>query len=251
MDNASIRGEAPFLPNRVDFLHRTVRDFLRDNYLDQLRSCAGDRFDAKFSLCSMIVALCKISADSNLLHFPGKDTSPEIDFGMVDEMLLYVKDFERTEAQSLASLLDELDRVNTNRTKRTHVHWTNQRKTDFSCTFLALAIRAGLRLYVKEKVELNKALITEKRGRPRLDYTCRPERSSTILSQLGQNDIFNPEMVRLLLKHGSEPNQLIYNGHNTWSLSVLTSTVPITGISVKMHQFSHFQLTSDTRVLSS
>jgi hypothetical protein len=246
LDNASILEEAPFLTNKVDFLHRTVRDFLQNNYLDELRRRAGDGFDAKFSLCSTIVALSKISADSYLLHFLGKDISSKIDFDLVgetllyakgfertgflgkdtlkidfdlvDEMLLYAKDFERTEAQSLASLLDELDRVNTNRTKRAHIHWTNQRKTDFSCTFLALAIQAGLRLYVKEKVELNKALITEKRGRPLLDYACRPERTSTILSQLGQNDVFDPQMVRLLLEHGSDPNQLMDNGHTTWSL---------------------------------
>jgi hypothetical protein len=58
----------------------------------------------------------------------------------------------------LAGLLDELDHVNTIR--------TNKRKPPIkeyqSCIFLALAIQAELRVYVNEKLEINKALMTPK-----------------------------------------------------------------------------------------
>jgi hypothetical protein len=40
--------------NRVEFLHRTVRDFLRDNYQDELRRRVGDHFDARISLEQII-----------------------------------------------------------------------------------------------------------------------------------------------------------------------------------------------------
>jgi hypothetical protein len=76
---------------------------------------------------------------------------------------------------------------------------------------------------VNEKLQLNKALVTQKRGRPLLDYACRPERDSTASPQLGQNNVLKVQLVRLLLEYGSNPNQLIgenYKGHTVWSLFI-------------------------------
>jgi hypothetical protein len=217
VDQACLQENLCFLEGRVDFLHRTVRDFLRNNYADELRKRVGDGFDARSALCKTILSLNKVQADSII---PPNSTlyNPSIpNFDLVDEMLLYAKDFERAEAQSLASLLDELDRVSIIRFNSDN--WTSQRKQHVDrggkwllyeygdCTFLALAIQAGLRVYVKEKLELNNTLIAQKRGCPLLDYACRPKRTSTILSQLEQDDVFDPQMVRLLLEHGSDPNQ--------------------------------------------
>jgi hypothetical protein len=240
VDQACIWEDLPFLDGRVDFLHRTVRDFLRDNYHDELRRRAGVGFDARASLCKTIVALTKVLADT-ALKVPADMSLPAYpppvpNFELADEMLLYAKDFERTEGRSLANLLDEFDRVNTVRCNGNGVHWTNERKQrhprsgrEFlfeehqSCTFPALAIQAGLRLYLNEELELNKALITQKRGRPLLDYACRPKRTSRILSHLGHEDFFDPQIVRLLLEHGSDPNQPIKgngDGHTVWGLFI-------------------------------
>jgi hypothetical protein len=57
----TIEENEHFLENQVDFLHRTVRDFLRDNYQNELRQRAGTQFDAKYSLCNNIVAFVKVS----------------------------------------------------------------------------------------------------------------------------------------------------------------------------------------------
>jgi hypothetical protein len=213
VDHTTFGGAGSFLNDRVEFLHRTVRDFLRNNYQDELRKRAGDGFDARCSLCKMIVALTKVSAnDGSNVGLPN--------FELVDEMLLYAQNFERTEAQSMARLLDEMDRVNSLRFNRSCVHWTNKRFEELrkgrrsmaeyqGCTFLALAIQAGLRLYVGEKLEAKWFLTTETHGRPLLDYACRPSRNSTILAQLEQDNDLDPQMVKLLLEHGSDPNQLM------------------------------------------
>lgn len=187
-----------------------------------MTSCRGVRGP---SLCKTIVALTKASADTALkvpvnVSLPAYPL-PVPNFALADEMLLYAKDFEQTEARSLANLLDEFDRINAV-SNGNRVHWTNERKQRHTrsgreflfeehqrCTFPALAIQARLRLYLNEELELNKALITQKRGRPLLDYACRPKRTSRILSHLGYEDFFDPQIVRLLLEHGSDPNQPI------------------------------------------
>lgn len=120
----------------------------------------------------MIVAPSKVSFD------PAYYNQSVPNFNLVDEMLLYAKDFERIEARSMAGLLDELGRVNNTRFSGRHIHWTNKRKLPSKprqhdpqviripleehqdCPFLPLAIQAGLRLYVQEKVECNKTLMT-------------------------------------------------------------------------------------------
>jgi len=238
VDHTTLVGVGSFLDDRVEFLHRTVRDFLRNNYQDELRKRAGDGFDARCSLCKMIVALSKVLAfdlaeDGTHLVFPNL----ELVHDLVDEMLLYAQSIERTEAQSMARLLDEMDRVNSLRFNNSCVYWTNKRRKvshrwdcsirDYQqCTFLALAIRAGLRLYVGEKLEVDKMLTTEKHGHPPLlDYACRPERNSTSIAQLEQDNDPDPQMVHLLLEHGSDPNQLMgrtYKGHTVWTFFILS-----------------------------
>jgi hypothetical protein len=96
-------------------------------------------------------------------------------------MLLHAKDYERTEAQSMAILLDELDRVYTIKIDNSYIHWTSyreDREERKNCTFLASTMEAGLRQYVKEKLELNRLHITQKLGRPLLDYAIKPGRKS-------------------------------------------------------------------------
>jgi hypothetical protein len=233
VDHTTFEGLGSVLDDRVEFLHRTVRDFLRNNYQDELRKRAGDGFDARCSLCKMIVALSKVSVSDS-----ADDGSNVVlpNFELVDEMLLYAQSFERTEAQSMARLLDEMDRVNSLRFNRGCEHWTNKRHKEpqdwersigdyQSCTFLALAIQAGLRLYVGEKLEADKLLTTEKHGRPLLDYACRPKRKSTILAQLEQENDLDPQMVHLLLEHGSDPNQLMgrhCKEHTVWTFFILS-----------------------------
>ncbi|PMD42737.1 hypothetical protein L207DRAFT_553693 [Hyaloscypha variabilis F] len=218
IERAIVSGTS-VLDGKVTFLHRTVRDFLRINYYDELRRRAGDGFDARAALCKTILCLAKASFDPVTVSDTTCDDQPGPNFHLVDEMLVYARDYERIRARSLANLLDELDRVNIIMNKEQPFHWTNLRfssnKGQDHCTFLALAIQAGLRLYVNEKLEANKALVFQKQGRPLLDYACRPERLPATLSR--QEDIPDPPMIRLLLEHGSNPNQSMGPYETVWS----------------------------------
>ncbi|KAN0101586.1 hypothetical protein V8E51_012096 [Hyaloscypha variabilis] len=217
VDEVFNRGESA-IDGRVAFLHRTVKDFLRINYYDELRRRAGDDFDARAALCKTILCLAKASFDPVTVSDTTCDDQPGPNFHLVDEMLVYARDYERIRARSLANLLDELDRVNIMMTKERISHWTNLRSGSnkgHHCTFLAMAIQAGLRLYVNEKLEANKALVFQKQGRPLLDYACRPERLPATLSR--QEDIPDPPMIRLLLEHGSNPNQSMGPYETVWS----------------------------------
>lgn len=146
-----------FLNYRVNFLHRTVREFLKNNYHEELRTRAGNTFDARSSLCKMIIAFSKTFPSSSTRDVSNFRNLARKSFNLTDEMLSYAKEFERTEGQSLTKLLDELDRVNTIIFSDNGTHWTNRRgrvnwsslfEENGGCTFLALAIQAGLRLYV-------------------------------------------------------------------------------------------------------
>jgi hypothetical protein len=79
---------------------------------------------------------------------------------------------------------------------------------------------------VGEKLEVDKVLTTEKHGHPPLlDYACRPERNSTSIAQLEQDNDPDPQMVHLLLEHGSDPNQLMgrnYKRHTVWTFFILS-----------------------------
>jgi hypothetical protein len=99
----------------------------------------------------------------------------------------HARELEWERGKSITPLLDELDRSISIRFKDStgnNFHWTNVAdwypKTEgvseerLSYTFLALTIQAGLRLYVKENLDGNQALIAEKYSCPLLDCSLRP-----------------------------------------------------------------------------
>ena len=86
-----------------------------------------------------------------------------------------------------------------------------------NCTFLALAVQKGLRLYVDRKLDECPELLLEKKGRPLLDYVLRPSRKlfgkkfsesePGFYTEEKDDAIVNSEMLGPLLSHGSDPNE--------------------------------------------
>lgn len=224
-------SERTFLKYRVDFLHRTVRDFLRDNYQDELRKRAGDRFNATASLCKIPLALAKVLPESQNFR---EIINPL--FAIVDEMMYYTREVELRDRDSNSLVLDELDRVNAAHTGNARNHWTNARdppkpKGLFQeygqCNYLALTIQSRLLLYMNEKLDANPDLLREKCGRPLLDYALRPKRVTPeeLPYQLQyQNTNIDAGVVRSLLSRGADPNQKlhIYDGQTVWALFLLS-----------------------------
>jgi hypothetical protein len=225
-----------FLSHSVDFLHRTVRDFLRDCYHDQLQGHLKANFDPLMSLCKIYLCFLKgLSID----NFRDPDTVNKV-IGLTDELLYYAHEVEirsppEQEVQ-LFALLDELDRVNKYHARNIRVHWThardpaNQGLEKFieggNCNFLALAIQTRLVKYVRAKL-LADPLQLKKSGRPLLDYALRPRRSTPIsmpYHSTREEASVNLDMIEMLLEKGADPNQAVflYDGETVWGLFLLS-----------------------------
>lgn len=116
----------PFLRYEVDFLHKTVRDFLRHNWHEYLHEKAGASFNATASLCSVTLALAKA-----IKTLPEREALQNQLFTMVDEIMYYTHELELRGAYYGPEQLDKLDRV-----MATHAeawgsknHWTNLRES--------------------------------------------------------------------------------------------------------------------------
>ncbi|KAJ4059318.1 hypothetical protein NW763_006751 [Fusarium oxysporum] len=112
-----------FLEQPVDFLHRTVRDFLRDQYIHQLEKVLNARFVPPISLCRIFLFFLKKQHQHNLNT---KQYNSMI--GLVDELLYYAREAENHEVYKyqhlspVADILDQVDAVNTSLMKKTRAY---------------------------------------------------------------------------------------------------------------------------------
>lgn len=226
-----------FLSHSVDFLHRTVRDFLRDSYQDQLREHLKTDFDSLVSLCNICLCFLKGLPDTD---FRERKTVNRI-IGLTDQLLYYAHEVEKRhpddDSTPLVALLDELDRVNGHYARNISNHWTHARDTPRKqgfdkyveggrCNFLALTIQARLVKYVRAKLYATPGSL-QKPGRPLLDYTLRPLRTTPIempFHSIRDDPAVDIAMVTLLLENGADPNQQVHlnNGETIWGLFLIS-----------------------------
>jgi hypothetical protein len=229
-----------FLSHSVDFLHRTVRDFLRDCYHNELRSQLKADFDPLVSLCRICLSLLKALPIDDIRN---RDSINRV-IGLTDELLYYAHEIEKSclsQSQNnvtLNALLDEVDVVNCHHARGITKHWTHARdspigtgydiyKEGGQCTFLALAVQARLCKYTDAKLQSEPHLMAQKRGRPLLDYALRPRRCTPLSMDFHSSrddPNVDPNMVRMLLAHGANPNQPVnlYDGQTVWSLFLIS-----------------------------
>ncbi|KAK3339840.1 hypothetical protein B0T25DRAFT_512081 [Lasiosphaeria hispida] len=250
------KGPHPiFLSHPVDFLHRTVRDFLRDCYYPKLQeevvSSSSSHlnlppFNPLLSLSNMMLFLIK---SLHPLKIQQKSSVTRL-ISLVDELLYYAKEIESRHPQDstltsqLFRILDEVDRVNKQHSSSASFwdknHWVHLRdsprprgrdeyREGGNCNFLALAIQARLTLYVASKLNGDPHLLKgkhKKSGRPLLDYALRPLRVTALAmpyhSQRAEASV-DLEMVRMLLERGADPNQKVWlnDGRTVWALFLL------------------------------
>ncbi|PVH98513.1 hypothetical protein DM02DRAFT_630137 [Periconia macrospinosa] len=173
-----------YLSHNVDFLHRTVRDFLRD-YHDQLKSNLVWSFSPLLSLSKIWLALLK---GLPVTDFRDRATANTI-IGITDEIRYYARELEKRGSEDdeipLIRLLDELDKTNCRHsaTSVTNNHWTNARDSQYpesgQCNWIALTVQARLVTYARTKLNSDPRLL-HKRGRSLLDYALRPRRVTSI-----------------------------------------------------------------------
>ena len=241
-----------FSKHSVDFLHRTVREFLHDNQHTILRRSAPPcAASSKQSLCSMLLALLKAYPINNNFH----QASGAL-FALVDELLYYAYELEQQQQPQPSplplhfqfTLLDEVDRVMRIHSADAPEHWTNRRVSTTTnpqytqalekghCSYLGLAIQARLRLYVSHvldsphantKTTTKRKKTKKKKGRPLLDYALRPTclapNSLPYHEQQDTARIIDVDLVASLLARGCDPNEItpIYRTRTTWELFVM------------------------------
>ncbi|KAK7936644.1 uncharacterized protein PG986_015082 [Apiospora aurea] len=228
-----------FLHNSVDFMHRTVRDFLQDCYLPKLKSELGAlKYSPLLSLCNMTLFLLKKLDRNDLSDRKRRERSICRTIGLVDELLYYAHEYEVVEGGSeLVPILDEVDRVNCVHAGKLRNHWAHARdlpsrrgldvyEEGNTYNFLALTVQARLVGYVREKLQTDRARM-KKHGRPLLDYALRPRRVTALkmpYHSARADPSVDVKMVRLLLEFGANPNQKVnLNDRRTvWALFLLS-----------------------------
>ncbi|KAG4269328.1 hypothetical protein FPRO04_12017 [Fusarium proliferatum] len=231
-----------FLQQPVDFLHRTVRDFLRDQYIRQLEAVLSTQFVPPISLCRIFLFFLKKQHQHNL------NTKQQYNsmIGLVDELLYYAREAEKHElykGQALspvAEILDQVDAVNSTLMKMSKTvrnHWAHARdppaprgldeyNEGHHYNWISLAIQARLVKYVRGILGAHGGL-PSKSGRPLLDYALRPRRVTPIQvpyhSQRDEPNI-DRSMVKLLLEHKANPNQIVYSHQDrtVWALFLIS-----------------------------
>lgn len=204
----------------VEFLHRSVRDFLNTPTI-RIKLVALDtpEFNANMTLTRAFVAQLKglqISADteSNFQSF----------WNLVFDALYHISRVGNDVAPEMqVALLDELDRaaahfrnvaIVTRRCDST-VHWVNTGhrfglSAEWNNNFLTLCIQYGLVSHVRQKLFAGVPL--GRSGRPLLAFAFLkpPCNTSTKYKDIAENLYNAPqvEMVKFLLDRGADPNEM-------------------------------------------
>jgi hypothetical protein len=200
----------PWFKFNIDFLHRTVRDFL---LLPDMQSMLKQRlkpgFTAKLLLCKAFLAQLKTTPIvEDLKQSP--EAGPFDD--LLEDIFCYAREVEmesldmpeenRVRLLSLLfTILEEAGRVLYDSSS----HWRFKSKKNM---FLGLAVDRGLQCYTKKKLGASIKLL-HAHARPLLDFALRPSDSKYNTAEL------SPEMIDILLFFGADPNRR-YKDSTLW-----------------------------------
>ena len=179
----------------VEFTHRTVRDFLTHNNMDTLfAERAGEDFRPLESLCRMSIVTIKYIF---LLAHPTYERKLYLE--LVDDVLDYAHDMEIAESKGALVELDLLEEL-----LEKNRDIASSLDTNRDGPMMPLAIRHNLRLFVKQRAEHGPGTL-----QPVCNYPDRPLLSFALPTFQPKDQAlpsFKPEMVRMLLDNGSDPN---------------------------------------------
>jgi hypothetical protein len=214
--------EAGYDNRRVEYLHRSTKDYLELPEVRQLLAAAtlGTKFNSSVALLRSTLLLTKS------YHFLGRRASEDRN-RLVAAVLLQARQVEKETKEAQTKLLDEFDRavlqILPSETHYAHevipvspkyvLAECNDDDTDLgtSCDFFSLAISFQLVLYVEAKLQHDESIIQDKQGIPYLSYTLVfwPSRVERV----------NKRIVELLLSHGSDPNRS-FHGNTPWKAAI-------------------------------
>ena len=216
----------------VDFMHRTVRDFFLESNAAKhmLSSSTASDFEPNLALCSMMLALVKISDPHKRQFEDDEVNTPDLISDVIHQVLRYARQLEeshviRLPALKIASqILDELDRTILERRQTTGLRFTTADGLPWGeGSFLTMAVRAGLTTYVETKLSQNPSPLKEFYVMALLDYALVPDREVNTDPSFAGPQI---AIVKLLLQHGADPNRRILEKarhHGRFSYRIATS----------------------------
>jgi hypothetical protein len=195
-----------FSEYRVEFLHRTVRDFLLTKDMQHvLEERVGPTFHPRKSLCKAFLAELKTVPPSLIrgslqesLSLTGDEQDAEDQ--IIENLMTYVRGLEEEESVPQIALLDEAERA----ARASSSCWQYKEE---GTAFLGLAVDKGLSLYVQHKLTVQPELL-HANGRPLLYFALLPLGKVEGYGRdvITQTTPPNIDMVKLLLSFGASPN---------------------------------------------
>ena len=210
LEITTVRDDVPYSNYKVDFLHRTVRDFLTTSDIyDGFKSNAAKEFDARRSLLRMHLAQFKA-----LGHEVSRVSSSYM-VPLAMEFLYDAYDIEVYHNAAETAHVDEFERITSeaypgfpSRLQHEGIYSSNI-YSDTNPSFLSIAIDARLHKYVDHKLQEKPRILFEKRDQPLLGRAL--ERSTWAEQWLTTSEsYFDVEMARLLLQRGANPNEKVH-----------------------------------------
>ena len=209
----------------VEFLHRTVRDFLLTTDMqDLLEQWLSPSFNVHLTICRTLLAAIKC-----LRIRPGDMTQHGPLSISVTQFCFHARQEEITTGCSplrllnaLNATIESLKRPAQNLKDEIQIPWSYWTPTPYfnwynHDSFLTFAINCGLLHYVRHTLEQDPTLLQAKRGRPLLDYVLHREGVS---SYDVVDTVPNLQMLGLMLRLGADPNQA-WDGDTVWKLYVV------------------------------
>lgn len=212
-----------YFNNNVDFLHRTVKEFLvmksTRMFMERYRD---DSFDVNLSLCRAFIAKIKGFDYTKHYHKPFE--------WALARLLKYARQFEMQKGEALETILDELYEVAAEIYQRSHQPTVKDeqrwfptsdaifRHSSYNSQFWMLVLAANLQLYVKNKLREHKVDL-QSHGRPLLDCALRKgtyEYERLYRPELPKIETWTSvELIDLLLAEGADPNE-VWHGSTIW-----------------------------------
>ncbi|KAJ8128301.1 hypothetical protein O1611_g5334 [Lasiodiplodia mahajangana] len=209
------QGETSLMSFRVDFLHRTVRDFLLESeFLDKMMNERKVKFDSLMSLSQVMLALVKTSLGLSCII--NRKLRRYMTISFADFLMHYAHRIEqdiiangREEINRLDAthkLLDEFSSVIFDILPGRHTPGYWQYEDCLWKAFLAYAIDAKLLLYVTAKLDANPEIVRKEEGIPLLQTALCPTPLALPETIIFQEGPYLP-LVKLLLSRGADPNE--------------------------------------------
>jgi hypothetical protein len=175
---------------RVDFLHRTVRDFLAlEDVQRSLKKRLQNPFNPLEFICNTL--LMQIKASSSEAPRPRTWLANGL-HDLIESLIDFVRELEIETEKPQTALLDELARVLASLAGEEELFLYGE-------SFPGIMIQKDLFWYIESKLPN----VLQGRGRPLLEYALVP-----LLTWRNPATYPSPQMVSLLLKHGAKPHQL-------------------------------------------